>query len=323
MLTKDRKREDLTDNLPPAQRRLDSLAQLLAARSECVAVSIVNGNLYLAANELFKDSRTNDDKDNKNYVAIKSIMNYFRGLALNKSQVTDLQRKEIFQTICSTSRFKEASLGDEFVKKIATDVLEGKDLTISDIHKEYGKNSSIAAKMYGEFIKLRKNFLKLEEVCISADEKLKPLQEALSKGGQILKEENLTGVHAEVQLLATVIQSIENGTYLNKDPKEEIYIGVSRLCCLHCRCMLETANKELNARNILTSFAFRGKHDLDFVGNWKPPHIFEEGYNSVRESSHPSRKVDEDKLQDTLAFSIGKNAKAIILELTREQTSWH
>lgn len=309
-----RSREDFTKELSAYQRRLDSLAQLLAARSECVAVCIVNQELYIAANEFFIGSKT-DNKGNANYAAIEEIMKYFQTLVRSKNQDNEL-RKNIFQTICSSARFKEASPGDAFVKKIADDVLEGKDLTISDIHNKYGKNSSIAAKMYGEFVKLRKSFLKLEESCISPDPELKPLQASLSKDFKILKEENSTGVHAEVQILATVINLIEHKNYCTDDPKkgEKIYIGISRLCCLHCRCMLETANEELKERHISTNFSFRGKHDLDFVGNWKSPSIFEQGYNSVRESSHPSRKGDEDQLQATLASSIGKKAKETILQ---------
>jgi len=41
----------------PARRRLDALAHLLAAQSECVAVAIINGQLYITANELHKNSK--------------------------------------------------------------------------------------------------------------------------------------------------------------------------------------------------------------------------------------------------------------------------
>ena len=65
--TTTRNRQDLTKTISPDQRRLDSLAKLLASHSECVAVSILDGKIHITANELFKGTQI---ENNKNYAAI-------------------------------------------------------------------------------------------------------------------------------------------------------------------------------------------------------------------------------------------------------------
>jgi hypothetical protein len=306
--TTTRNRQDSTKILSPEQRRLDSLAKLFAAHSECVAVFILDGQIYITANELFKGTQI---ENNKNYAAIKEIMGYFQKMAKSES-ITPEERENIFVKICSTARFKESS-PEGIAEKIAKDVLEGKGLTltIDDIYVQYKGNVAVASRMYGEFAKLRKHFLKLEQVCSSPAEELQSLKNTFSQDFIILKEEASSGIHAEVQLLA---EAIKSNDFLNQNKK--IYIGISKLCCLHCRCMLETANEELKKNGV--EFIFRGKHDLDFSANWSPPSIFEKGYNSVRRNPRSTRHDTSAFEENTLGFAIGKNSKTLIDKLSDE-----
>lgn len=97
-----RTRVDLTKGLFPYQRRLDALARLLASHSICVAVAVIGNRLFISANELHKNSLSN----NKIMSSINSIMNYFKNLALGKIY-SQIDRKNIFQIICSHSRLKK------------------------------------------------------------------------------------------------------------------------------------------------------------------------------------------------------------------------
>lgn len=52
-----RERNDFTMSLDQSQRRLDSFAKLLSLNSECVAVTVINGEVWIAANDLHKGSK--------------------------------------------------------------------------------------------------------------------------------------------------------------------------------------------------------------------------------------------------------------------------
>jgi hypothetical protein len=91
-------------------------------------------------------------------------------------------------------------------------------------------------------------------------------------------------VHAEVQLLSNIVNllapSADKPAELKKDVPQKFYVGISKLCCLNCRVMLEVANEVFKENNIQITLETRGKHDLDFA--WIPPKLFEEGYNLKR-----------------------------------------
>jgi hypothetical protein len=87
-----------------------------------------------------------------------------------------------------------------------------------------------------------------------------------------------------VQLLSNIVKlltpTLDKPAQLKKDVPQKFYVGISKLCCLNCRVMLEVANEVFKENGIQITLETRGKHDLDFA--WIPPKLFEAGYNLER-----------------------------------------
>lgn len=103
----------------------------------------------------------------------------------------------------------------------------------------------------------------------------------------ILLLEKEAGVHAELQILSQILELERNGMLVKG---KEVYIGISKRCCLECHRMLESAHKVLfSARGI--SIKFGGAHDASFIKNWVVPSIFSE---SERDQLPLAHKVWEE-----------------------------
>lgn len=297
-------RHDLTKELEAAQRRWDSFAKLLAGHSECVAVTIIGEKIYITANELHP-AHKGEQGGNKTYITIVAVMKYFQEIAKGIKRSAE-EREVIFcKHICTTGRFKEAAKPD-LAKSIAKEVMTFKDPTISEIIKKYSSDFDMASRMYSEFSVLYEDFLKLEEGLISDEPQYKELKktfEQLSESSILSKEEK--GTHAEMQMLAEIIES---GQLKKMKPDQRVYIGISKLCCLGCRCMLEAANDAIKESKFLT----RGRHDIDFPDNWKPPKKLKMGFDAFLEnemqtklrSAQSKQSIMEEQKKD-IAFIIG------------------
>ncbi len=306
-----RGRLDRTEEIADYHRRLDSFAKILAAHSECVAVTIINGELHVTANELFRTSKEN----NQIFISIKEIFSYFNKLAKTGD---DSEREKVFcEKICTASRLKVA-FSSELVTQIAQSAFQKKKLSIADIREEYHSNAVVASQMYSLFADLYEDFCKLEDTCKSSKGQFATLKKAFKQDIKILHEESIVGIHAEMQLLAEIVkESSSDFSFFNKN--KDIYIGVSKLCCLHCRCMLETAQQKLPQLST-DSLLFRVYHDLDF--GWSPPDLFKMGYNApqrVTRAAATSSSQTED-----VPFLIGRAGRSqieIIIEQHKEFSS--
>lgn len=101
------------------------------------------------------------------------------------------------------------------------------------------------------------------------------LLEALKTPYQIITAEikpKKGAVHAEVQMLSHILSTYAK-RFKEKSEKEPvpIYIGISKLCCLNCRSMVEAANEIFKKENLPVTIFIRGRHDLDFGDNWVCP----------------------------------------------------
>ena len=81
-----RHRLDLTEKTDSSERRLDSLARLLAvgSGSVCVAIAVFNKQLIIASNSFFAGAnppRTGTRDNNEELRAIREILDYFRKVA--------------------------------------------------------------------------------------------------------------------------------------------------------------------------------------------------------------------------------------------------
>lgn len=89
----------------------------------------------------------------------------------------------------------------------------------------------------------------------------------------ILLLEKEQGVHAELQILSEILKLKEGKQLFQGD----IYVGVSKRCCLECHRMLEATNTVLSTKGITIKFG--GAHDASFSSGWVKPSIFAQNHD--------------------------------------------
>lgn len=329
--------------------RADSLAELLAAQSDCVALAIINGELVIAANELYKES--NDQAITQK--TIQTIASYFQQLCSIENQQA-IGRTEVFQTICSQERINHLArqwlvIPDTLPPTAAERVIKyEEDLRTVMESEASGLVYAVCTKLRSDFERIGNSIKKrvqgsapslhggssssssssfrggsasLPSPSISAlsagaahstevdpAEAFEPLFQSLAKfhSRNILKNETKEGVHAEMKILSYILDTVVEERVKKKESKEpletiEIYIGISQLCCLHCKKMLDAANEIFRKKELNIILNTRGTHGLDF--NWPCPKKFEGSYDSNNRAHFGKSSVDD------IAYQIGILAK--------------
>lgn len=293
------------------QRRLDAFARLLACKSMCVAICIIDGVFNITLNELKDNSR----ETRRGVVSIKYIYAYFSDLAKDIDRGAD--RKKIFTEICAFQRLSYIGITrsglpiPQDTSTLLTMAMKESDITTLDAFYnayKYEREVPMAFFIYGLFRHLYRDFCKLEKEIMNKkidpfrtdkdnDDKMK-FMAALKRDPLIYHKESESNVHAEVQLLSKIVSNYEPSPF-----NQTYYIGISRLCCLHCRTMIEAAN--LHSKNAIEVIT-RGKHDMDF--KWICPDLFSDGYETS--SKNPAKK--------NLAYMIGFTTKKRTSELLEQ-----
>ena len=205
----------------------------------------------------------------------------------------------------------------ELINEIIALVLNNSDPRASEFIIKYGANAKAAGFLFAEFRNLYRDLLKLEKTIAPKqkpfDNNYKVNEELVlslrNANFEVLFKEPHGPIHAEVQILSHLIEMINNHTLTTIDQKK-IYIGISKLCCLNCRVMLEKANDIFTEDKIKILLETRGRHDLDFGDKWIPPNLFSKGYNSPKSSVQ----------NKSLEFRIGYYCKESINDL-KQQTA--
>lgn len=258
--------------LDQPNRRLQALARLLQGSSECVSIALFNDKCLIAANNLTQSSR-----DNKTTQLIKQVMTYFANYADDEHMIRKNRRLALLQQICS-ERIKGLCKGTipipkETIDTIVSESVENESLLNRPFKgRTYKKNPTTTSLIVGEFKRIYRDFRKLENSIKSQSDTFAKLVYAF-KNFEILKLSEQPGIHAEVQLLEKIVGDQATGTEL----PQEIHFGISKLCCLHCRIMLQTSNQVFSENNIDLTLFFQGQHDIDF--RWSPPALFRQGYD--------------------------------------------
>jgi hypothetical protein len=125
------------------------------------------------------------------------------------------------------------------------------------------------------FLKLVSNRInKIKNILINvskANERTNPIFEAfinfkacdsMRANGNIIFDQHICGVHAEMQLLGKIVDFINNGMSFSKD----IYIGISKKCCYNCNLMIGAFNSTSPGKLL-----YQGCHDGNFSSSWKIP----------------------------------------------------
>jgi len=260
-------------------RRLDELAWLLEGSSMCTAIAAIGNRFYISANEF--STRTRDREHNRQLDLMCQIMTYFKQLAgseiadSGKPAIRDELMKEIIRFQISTSSFGRISISDNILDAvISSEVLHKGQLP------QGLAETDLAHMALGYGIMINKRMRKIEnsiEKALNSDftDITKNQLEAFANfthddndkvNSNILFFERESGVHAELQILSQLIGIIAE----NEDtaPKE-VYIGISKRCCLNCDCMLKAANDVLASKGI--EVKYEGTHGASFAANWIRP----------------------------------------------------
>ena len=74
----------------PSERRMDTLARLISGKSICVAVALINGKLYISANEFFEKTKI---KQNKILSVIKETLDYLGEVSKGIDMLPDKKKR--------------------------------------------------------------------------------------------------------------------------------------------------------------------------------------------------------------------------------------
>ncbi len=263
------------------QRRLDELAWLLEGTSMCAAVSVINSSFYIASNDFF--SGTEKRPQNKQVDYFCKIMEYFRDLANGKIEKNnqDGRRDELIMSICKAQiaigTFGRTRVDDTVFAQVArSKVLDRPfgDSFSSETHTDFLTRYNREAYLtYAYGLDVLRRIKKIEESIkkankadfsdITPDElaafKSFTHQDIDARKSNILFSEPLKDVHAELQVLTEMIKIIVVKISGPAPLPDEIYIGISKRCCLNCHMMLDAANEVL--KKIGVSIRFEGAHD--------------------------------------------------------------
>jgi|GEM_PF-6015491 hypothetical protein len=262
-------RVDLTEteglkNLPE-YRRLDSLARLLESVTNCVAVSVFNGELVIATNKIVTGKGGEEAKQRNETLQklILDVIKYFSDIARSKD-LTEDDRKKVFHKICNSERFialikgSKWSIDGDDVYIIVEQILKGTQYTFEYALREFGRDPSAAAiiltcmDLYNDFTKLESSIRKAVKGDFSefTEGQLKAF--TVTQGLNILQTEE-SRYHAEMQIVFHILTKEKTRPAICN-----YYIGISKPCCLNCHAMLNVLNQNANMG---VTFLVRSWHD--------------------------------------------------------------
>jgi len=307
---------ETSQKLLAEQHRLDQLSWLIEGSSMCTSSAVVKNNFYIAANEFSASTRSRENNQQLDFIC--KVMEYFSETANKLLSEEDIEKRrdELMVLIC-LNQINTATFGRIVVPEdVLQTVVCSKILLTEELPKNVvlpkEKDTAYFALAFGLNIyrRIRKieNSIKgaksgdFSEINREQLEAFKNFKHTEKKKSNILFVEPSKGVHAEMQILSKIIEGVEKGEIT---PPQEIYIGISKRCCLNCHYMLDAANETLKDRGL--KIKFEGSHDADFSSGWIPPNFFLKGIKSVkkRKGKGKSAFVHEED-EDTLAFKIGR-----------------
>lgn len=301
------------------QQRLDQLAWLIEDGSMCTSISVIGGNFYISANEFSDKSRTGDT-ERALLVHIRLVMEYFRDIAAKDMREDEKERKrdELMRLICASqinvSSFGRMSVPEKTLKDtVSSQILFERKLPDTKLNEESRESVNRHLAM-GFGLEIYRRVRKIENAIAKANggdfseiskEQLNAFKTFSHNEGDhtksnILFKEPTNGVHAEMQILSQIIIMIEAKEKLPK----EIYIAISKRCCLDCHVMLEAANEILREKEIPVAIKYEGSHDASFSDNWISPIIFNEGKKSGDPKLRSSKQLKTEEKR--LSYYIGE-----------------
>lgn len=292
--------------VPRHFRRLDSIARLLEGNAICAAVYYhpPSKTLWIANNKVHKTSRAEN-----NYIKkLNEVFNLLSQEKLDIEKIIEVLTDSICLNLTQEKRFEQAKLKEikieETINKWLTELFESGKLT-----KEWRKNSfeeiegneneALLHSAITKTSRLVRDFLKVRDFLLQSvnNPLAKEILTAIKKSNFKILHVEGNNVHAEMRLLA---QKMAEKTGL---VDEEIYFGISKLCCNHCALALKNFN-----------VMSRGVHGRPF--NWKAPQFFNNENKGLltffgKTAAKSWEKLDDNAKKDAIKYIETKSSSPI------------
>ena len=279
-----------------SEKFLDRMAKILEGSSKAIAVAFVNGKFIIAANEITQGSTHNRIMD-----LINQSMEYFSDL-VNREKNLEATEEELLTIISyhvgllasmATAGYEETELLPQIRRMIHME-LRGENLNGRQFIQEFNKYVPYVAKARAAYVTILQDFAPLKAYFEDKKGLSKKQRTAFKKmkRGYVILQHQPQRVHAEAQILSEIIKLFEHQKFRLKKKStspQEIYIGISKLCCPHCRIMLEVTNIVFKEKGIPIIIKYAGEHSMSF--DWTPPDILEEGFNQEALSSEEQESL--------------------------------
>jgi len=220
-------------------RRLDSIARLLEGGSICAAVYFhpTTKTIWIANNKIHATSR----QDNKEIKRIKEIFALISQPGSSIEKIIDYLSDIIYWHVSQEKRYEKSKLDNVNIKDKISKWIE--ELFLSGEKSKSWKEQMIAeeddkniifvlqktAKTVRDFIKVRSFLLENKNKDATAN----GILAAINAGRFQIVHMEAKDVHAEMRLLAKKIAA-------NDQDNEEVYFGISKLCCNHCALAMQS-----------------------------------------------------------------------------------
>jgi hypothetical protein len=266
------------------KRRLDSIARLIENNSTCAAIAIEGNSFLIATNKEFPRGENTQDQG---YLLIDAVMSYFKAVSAGIDNKEQFQA--IFKQICDCAMsglqllkyVREELGGDDFIQRILvsgqTQDFRGLRDYISE-NAELGHFPKDAGAAFVVCHALLQDFNKVIKYIRDNKDKA-PDDSPTARFIQAIKNYNEKNIidqlklkdkvadtskmHAEMRLICLIDEKLKN-----KEKEYENYIGISKLCCLDCHCIIHGINQAAGYNNRIE---IRGAHNVSHSGNWRAP----------------------------------------------------
>ncbi len=167
---------------------------------------------------------------------------------------------------CSDGKFKLAAVGSG--NSVALQEIETSDGSLEKLFEEVTGNARKFLPWESDIVKsiVAAGYVRPQK---KSDRKIpEDFFNAFKKDPVILRDEKKKNVHAESQIVASLLRKEKSAAQQTADiihPKKNHYIGIGKLCCLRCHVFLDEANNQ-SSEHLFTT---RGHHDIDTA--WQQP----------------------------------------------------
>ena len=308
---------------PTPERRWDVLAWILEGTSMCTAVGEINEQLYVSVNEF-----SSGTQEPQLLTYIYQVLEHFQSLSDNEKLLNTEDKKDINSRLELAQKLLYAQLSTQTKGgiKIPKNVIEfftAVELLSAEnfpkLPHYLKKKEDVAHIAFGYLRVIYTRIRKIENALVKAREgdyieidaiQFKALRNFKKsaenrKEGSILFEQGRPGVHAELQIMSKVVNLIKKG---NIPLPKEIYLGISKLCCLNCHHMLEAANSVFEQEKIKVTLKFRGAHDATFEKNWLAP----KGFEFATKTTRSVEKIELRTLEEKICWSYRKRIELAV-----------